>query len=153
MSPSFRMGEIRKALADLEDNGTIVKGFLREGDSTVMWMLKDDVNSPIKKADEMFLLNTQDNLHVYMRYLLKQDCASSDNVVFSGTEVIGSFKGKLTVTGAKIEDLKGTDEAQRFVRNLTLSLGVSTTSRKKEEDKDWDVCEFYQKTHPGSISK
>ena len=153
MSPSFRMGEIRKALADLEDNGTIVKGFLREGDSTVMWMLKDDVNAPIKKADEMFLLNTQDNLHVYMRYLLKQDCASSDNVVFSGTEVIGSFKGKLTVTGAKIEDLKGTDEAQRFVRNLTLSLGVSTTSRKKEEDKDWDVCEFYQKTHPGSISK
>ncbi|MCL1984290.1 MAG: hypothetical protein FWG58_02680, partial [Methanomassiliicoccaceae archaeon] len=104
-------------------------------------------------ADEMFLLNTQDNLHVYMRNIVKQECGSSENVIFSGTEIIGSFKGKLTITGSKTEDLKGTPEALNFVKELSVSLGVSADKKKKEEDKDWDVCEFYHKTHPGSIKK
>ncbi|MCL2607322.1 MAG: ATP-dependent helicase [Methanomassiliicoccaceae archaeon] len=148
---SFRMGELRSALAALEDEGFLVKGFLREGDSTVMWMLKEDIGKNIEVVNEIFILNTQDNLHVYMRDLVKQECGSSENAVFKGTNIIGSFKGKLTVTGAKIEDLKGTDEALRFVKNTAMSLGVSADRRNKEEDKDWDVCEFYHKTHPGSM--
>jgi len=150
---SFRMGEIRATLAELETEGMLVKGFLRKDDPTVMWMLKEDVNKKITKATETFLLNTQDNLHVYIRDMIKQECGSSENVIISGTSIIGSFKGKLTVTGAKIEELKGSDEAKKFVKELSISLGVSADKRKKEEDKDWDVCEFYHKTHPGSIKK
>ncbi|MCL1904872.1 MAG: ATP-dependent helicase [Methanomassiliicoccaceae archaeon] len=149
----FRMGELRSVLADLEDEGLLVKGFFRNDDPTVMWMLSEDVNKKIEPAGEMFLLNTQDNLHVYLRNLVKQECGSSENVIFSGTEIVGSFKGKLTITGAKIEDLKGTPEALKFVKELSTSLGVSADKKQKEEDKDWDVCEFYHKTHPGSIKK
>jgi len=149
----FRMGELRATLADLENDKFIVKGFFRKDDPTVMWMLSDDVDKKIETADEMFLLNTQDNLHVYLRYMAKQECSASENVVIMGTKVIGSFKGKLTVTGAKIEELKGTDDAVKFVKDMATALGVSSDKRKKEEDKDWDVCEFYHKTHPGSIKK
>jgi len=118
-----------------------------------MWMLRDEIDREMEKAEETFLLNTQDNLHVYLRDMVKQECGSSENVVISGTKIIGSFKGKLTVTGSKIEDMKGTDEAVKFVKDLAASLGVPSERRKKEEDKDWDVCEFYHKTHPGSIKK
>ena len=147
-----RMGELRAVLAELEDEGLLVKGFLKEDDPTVMWMLKEDIDKKMPTIDETFLLNTQDNLHVYLRNMVKQECGSSENVVFRGTEIIGSFKGKLTVTGAKIEDLKGNDEALKFIKNTMTALGVSS-DRRKEEDKDWDVCEFYLKTHPGSKSK
>jgi ATP-dependent Lhr-like helicase len=150
---SQRMGELRASLAELEDEGLLVKGFFREGDPTVMWMLKDDINSDIEQADEMFLLNTQDNLHVYLREMIKQECGSSENVIFDGTKIAGSFKGKLTITGAKTDDLRGTDAAVRFVKELSAALGVRADRQKREEDKDWDVCEFYHKTHPGSIKK
>ena len=150
---SYRMGEVRATLADLEDDGTLVKGFLRRDDPTVMWMLREDTDKKMDIADEMFLLNTQDNLHVYLRDMVKQECGASENVVIKGTGIIGSFKGKLTVTGAKTDDLRGTEEALKFVKDLSVSLGVSPDKRKKEEDRDWDVCEFYHKTHPGSIKK
>ena len=150
---SFRMGEIRATLAELEDEGFLIKGFFRKDDPTVMWMLTSDKDKRTVTPDEMFLLNTQDNLHVYLREMIRQECGLSENVVISGTKIIGSFKGKLTVTGAKTDDLKGTDEAIRFVKELSVSLGVSPDRKKKEEDKDWDVCEFYHKTHPGSIKK
>jgi ATP-dependent Lhr-like helicase len=150
---AFRMGELRATLAELEEDGFLVKGFLRKDDPTVLWMLKEDIDNNIETTDEMFLLNTQDNLHVYLRDIIRQECGSSENAVFKGTKIVGSFKGKLTVTGAKIEDLKGTDEALRFIKDMSMLLGVSSEKRKKEEDKDWDVCEFYHKTHPGSIMK
>jgi len=148
-----RMGELRSMLAELESEGLLAKGFLRKDDPTVMWMLKEDIGKRTEPSEEMFLLNTQDNLHVYLRNLVKQECGASENVVFRGTKIIGSFKGKLTVTGAKIEDLKGNDDALRFIKNLMMQLGVSSTDRAKEEDKDWDVCEFYHKTNPGSRDK
>ncbi|MCL2786626.1 MAG: winged helix DNA-binding domain-containing protein, partial [Methanomassiliicoccaceae archaeon] len=150
---SFRMGELRATLAELENEGLIVKGFLRRDDPTVMWMLAADIDRMPERKEEMFLLNTQDNLHVYLREMIRQECGSSENVVMHGTRIIGSFKGKLTVAGAKIEDLRGSDEAIKFVKELSISLGVSPDKRKREEDRDWDVCEFYHKTHPGSIKK
>jgi len=150
---AVRMGELRAVLAELEDEGMLAKGFFREDDPTVMWMLAEDIDKEIETFGDMFVLNTQDNLHVYLRDIVKQECGASENVIFKGTEIVGSFKGKLTATGAKTDDLKGTDEALKFVRDLMASLGVSAGKKEKEEDKDWDVCEFYHKTHPGSIKK
>jgi ATP-dependent Lhr-like helicase len=150
---SSRMGELRSILAELEDEGTLVKGFLRKDDPTVVWMLAEDIDKKFEPSDEIFLLNTQDNLHVYLRNIVKQECGSSENVIFKGSNIIGSFKGKLTVAGAKIDDLKGNDEALKYINGLMMSLGVSSRDTAKEEDKDWDVCEFYHKTHPGSREK
>ncbi|MDR0198314.1 MAG: ATP-dependent helicase [Methanomassiliicoccaceae archaeon] len=150
---SSRMAELRSILAELEAEGSLVKGFLRKDDPTVMWILAEDIDKKIEMTDETFLLNTQDNLHVYLRNMVKEECGASENAVFRGTKIIGSFKGKLTVTGAKVDDLKGSDDAVRYVKELMTALGVSSSDRAKEEDRDWDVCEFYHKTHPGSRTK
>jgi ATP-dependent Lhr-like helicase len=148
-----RMGVVRQMLAELEDDGTIVKGFFIKDDPTVVWMLKDDIDAPIRPLrDEMLLLNSQDNLHVYFRDMIKREVGSTDNVVFKGTKIIGSFKGKLTIAGAKIEDFQGSPEAKRYIKEIAVSLGVKIDSdQRKEEDRDWDVSEFYIKMNPGAI--
>ena len=116
-------------------------------------MLKSDIDLPIRPLrNEIFLLNTQDNLHVYLRDIIKREAGATENVIFKGTRIIGSFKGKLTIAGAKVEDFKGSPEAKRYLKDLSLSLGVSIEDHKKEqEDKDWDLSEFFIKSNPGAI--
>ena len=148
-----RMSVVRRILTELEDEGFLVKGFLYKDDPTVVWMLKSDIDTPIRPLrNEMFLLNTQDNLHVYLRDIIKREAGATENVIFKGTRIIGSFKGKLTIAGAKVEDFKGSPEAKRYIKDLALSLGVSIDDQKKEqEDKDWDLSEFFIKSNPGAI--
>ena len=150
---STRMSVIRRILGELEDEGFIVKGFFMKDDPTLAWMLKSDVDTPIHTLrNEMFLLNTQDNLHVYLREMIKREAGATENVIFKGTKIIGSFKGKMTISGAKVEDFKGSPEAKRFLKDTSISLGVKMEDTQRiQEDKDWDVSEFYIKTNPGAI--
>jgi ATP-dependent Lhr-like helicase len=150
---NVRMSIVRKILAELEDEGMLVKGFLFRDDPTVVWMLKSDIDGPVHSLrNETFLLNTQDNLHVYLRDMIKREAGATENVVFKGTRIIGSFKGKMTISGAKVEDFKGSPEAKRYIKDLSISLGVKIEDTQRiQEDKDWDVSEFYIKTNPGAI--
>ncbi|MBP6021263.1 MAG: ATP-dependent helicase [Candidatus Methanomethylophilaceae archaeon] len=146
----LRMAQIRQVLADLEEEGTLVKGFLSEDDSTLRWMLKDDIDAEVEEFTDKFLLNTQDNLHVYLRDYLKKACGGVECVVFFGTEIVGSFKGKVAASGAKVEDFKGSDKAMRFIIDTAKQLGVKIDDGRHPEDEDWDVSEFYLKTNPGA---
>ena len=148
---SLKMGIIRQVLAELEEEGMLVKGFFNENSATVYWMLKEDVDKRIEPVRDLLLLNTQDNLHVYLRNLIKREVGATENVIFKGTRIIGSFKGKLTVSGAKVEDFKGTGEAQRFLKETAIAFGVKIEKEEDPDDRDWNVSEFYLKTNPGAI--
>lgn len=144
---NLRMGVVRKCLAEFEHDGLLVKGFFKQDDPTVCWMLADDVHKKIEPVEGMLLLNTQDNLHVYLRDIIKREFGT-ENVIFNGTKMIGAFKGKLTPAGSKIEDFKGSDEAYRFIRETAKAWGVKLVEANAE-DEDWDISEFYIKTNPG----
>ena len=150
---SIRMSWIRRILLELEDEGFLVKGFLFRDDPTVVWMLKSDIDEPINTIrNDMFLLNTQDNLHVYFRDYIKREAGATENVIFKGTKIVASFKGKLTISGAKVEDFKGSPEAKRYLKDLSISLGVKIEDTQRiQEDRDWDVSEFFIKSNPGAI--
>ena len=113
-------------------------------------MIAEDVGNRPGRFTEQFLLNTQDNLHIYLRAFLKDEVESSKAVVFSGTRVVGSFKGKVCYTGAKVEDFQGSDRALRILREAAQSAGVSLETERQREDDDWDVSEFYVKVNPGA---
>ncbi len=147
---SVRMAQVRKTLKALEDEGFLKKGFFLRDDPVLRWMLAEDVGNRPGRFTEQFLLNTQDNLHIYLRAFLKDEVESSKAVVFSGTRVVGSFKGKVCYTGAKVEDFQGSDRALRILREAAQSAGVSLETERQREDDDWDVSEFYVKVNPGA---
>ena len=146
---NMRMGIVRRCLSELETEGLLVKGFFRKDDPTVCWMLKEDVNGKVTPVTGMMLLNTQDNLHIYFRDIIKRE-VGTENVIFNGTRIIASFKGKLTASGSKIEDFKGPEEAYRFLKETAIMLGVKIVEKDNDDD-DWDVSEFYLKTNPGAV--
>ena len=145
----FRMGTIRSVLSKLEKDGFLVKGFFREGYSTLYWMLATDLGKKIDKVRDLMVLNTQDNLHVYLRDRIKEQCGATEAAVFRGTDVVGSFKGKVTASGAKVEDFKGPMDIMRFVKMTASKYGVSLRKESERESDEWDSMEFYLKSNPG----
>ncbi len=145
-----RMGETRRILSSLEDEGFLKKGFFVEGDPTLRWMTAADVGKEPIGFGETFVLNTQDNLSLYLRDVIKARCETAKSVVMHGPEIIGSFKGKICASGAKVEEFEGTDRAGRVMKEAAQSVGVRLESQREQDDDDWDVSEFYSKLNLGS---
>ena len=145
----FRMGIIRRVLADLEDEGLLVKGYLREDSSTLYWMLAADYGKKVDKVRDLMVLNTQDNLHVYLRDRIKDQCGATEAAVFRGSDVVASFRGKITASGAKVEEFKGPMDILRFVKMTASKYGVSLRKDSDRESDEWDSMEFYLKSNPG----
>jgi len=146
-----KMSVIRKLLSDLEKEGFLVKGFLMKDDPTLRWILKEDAEMMPEPFKETFLLNTQDNLHIYLRNMIKRECGATKCVIFNGTKIIGSFEGKISSSGTKVDNFEGSDKAHKHIKELARSLGVKMEESKRQEEDDWDVSEFYLKTNPGAI--
>lgn len=144
-----RMSLTRKILASLEDEGYLSKGFLLEGSPTPYWMLAEDVETKVRPFTGMFLLNTQDNLSLYLRDYIKKECGGTVSVVFSGTKIIAHFKGKLTPTSAKVEDFEGSDMAKKYLEDLAHIYGIQLVEGREQVDDDWEASEFYNRVNPG----
>lgn len=145
-----RMSVVRRILRELEDEGFLTKGFFLRDDSTLMWMLSEDVGKGTRRFTESFVLNSQDNLHIYLRDHIKREVGSTKSVIFSGTRIIGSFKGKVCSSGAKVEEFEGSDRAERVLKEAAQSVGMRLDTERQREDDDWDVSEFYIKVNPGA---
>ncbi len=145
-----RMPETRRALSELEAEGFLAKGFFAEDDPTLRWMLASEVGREPLGFSESFVLNPQDNLSLYLRDRIKARCGTARAVVMQGTEIIGSFKGRVGPTGAKVEEFEGSDRARRVLRETAQAMGVSLESEREREDDEWDVSEFYTKLNLGA---
>jgi ATP-dependent Lhr-like helicase len=133
----------------LESEGFVTKGYFIQDDPTLMWMLTEDVGKRPRRFSEKFVLNTQDNLHIYLRDMLKKEVGSTKSVVFSGVRVIGSFKGKVSPSGTKVEDFEGSDMAYRTIKEAAQSVGASIETPVQREDDEWDICTMTTKLNLG----
>jgi ATP-dependent Lhr-like helicase len=147
---AVRMPTVRAALRSLEDEGFLKKGFFLEGDPALRWMIAEDVGKDPEPFTDTFLLNTQDNLHIYLRSLLKGEVTSGKCLIFSGTRPVGSFKGKVCPTGVKVEEFEGSDRAMAILKSVAEISGVSLETERQREDDDWSVSESYIKFNPGA---
>ena len=84
-----------------------------------------------------------------LRDRIKEQCGATEAAVFRGTDVVGSFKGKVTASGAKVEDFKGPMDIMRFVKMTASKYGVSLRKDSERESDEWDSMEFYLKSNPG----
>lgn len=148
----FGMRELRSLLQELEGDGYLVKGFFREGDSTVHWMLEEDCQRDFPVDDTEFILSHQDNLHVYLRDMIKEEHSSADTLVFSGPRIIGSMRSRIGPLSIKVEDFQGDRQAWTVVKDLARSRGLALELPETgEEEDDWELWDFYMKTHPGEF--
>ena len=70
--------------------------------------------------------------------------------IWKGTRIVGSFKGKVCASGAKVEEFQGSDRAARILKEAAQSVGVSLETQRQRDDDDWDVSEFYLKVNTGA---
>lgn len=144
------MYEVRSILRELEDEGFVKKGFFIVDNPTLHWMLSEDVGLHQNEFTDCFVLNTQDNLYFYMKDYIKNECSASRSVVFSGTHIIGSFKGSICSSGANIKDFEGSGLAKRTLREAARSVGKRIEIDKQDEDDEQDISEFCVKVNLGA---
>ena len=147
---SSRMGVTRRVLKELEAEGLITKGFFIRDDPVLRWMLTEDIGKTSRRAGESLIINSQDNLSVYFRDSFKNETGTSRSVIIANNKVIGSFVGKITAAGAKVEDFQGNDRAARMMKEAAQSVGARLESQRQRDDDDWDVSEFYTKVNTGA---
>lgn len=149
-----RMSEIRSVLAILEEEGFLSKGFLVKDDPMVMWILAEDVDKKQILHGNTFILNSQDNLHVFLRPWIRKETGKSNPVIIKGTEIIGNFKGRLSHAGSRISDFEGSDRAFRYLNTVARTMGTPVgKTEDKDHEEDWDAVEFYLKSNPGAATR
>jgi len=88
------MAELRAILGRMERDGTLVKGFLQEGDDTLMWLVKEDLQQVRGHAFQgSFVLHQSDRLAHYLSEEVRQEFGlGACYVIYSGTHRTGAFK-------------------------------------------------------------
>ncbi len=145
-SHEYKMEETRKLLRQLEREGHLVKGFFREGDSTLYWVLKEDLDKLGKIAfREQFILTPRDNLSVYLREEIRKRWNSGYRMVaFDGTEMIAAFKVRFRKGEIVITDFEGETEARNILKDFSIENDIRIVEESKEMD-DWEMVMWYEK--------
>jgi ATP-dependent Lhr-like helicase len=145
------MRELRSMLAELEQDGMLVKGFLLEGDDTMHWMLANDVGS-IRgiEAPDRFVLTSDDNLAVYLQYpWIRNQFGCTCNVIFEGVEMKAAYKARTRGKDIVIVEFTGDREARRTLNEHIRTLGLTLRDEEGDRLAEWEIQEFFEKTHLG----
>jgi ATP-dependent Lhr-like helicase len=145
------MRELRDILAKLEDENVLVKGFLVEGDEAVHWMLAADAEKKIALPKDEFVLTPMDNLSYLLYPLIREKFGSWQYVVFQGAEMIGAFKGRKKGKDLYVYDVVGGKEVKRIMAEGIRQLNMTIREGQIGGTQEWELQEFYEKTHPGEI--
>jgi ATP-dependent Lhr-like helicase len=145
------MRELRKILRRLEDGGLLVKGYLLRGSGTLYWCTRNAFER-IGKADfkEGFVLSPEDNLTQYLRASFRDLMPDTGrHAVFLGSNMIGSFEGKVHGNKLLVSDIQGGPECEELIDKHARKLGLALADRGEGRISDWEIMDFYQRTHPG----
>jgi len=146
---TFSMRELRRILRELEDNGTLVKGYLREKDDTLYWIIKSDVRKMgKKKVEEGFVLAPQDRLVLYLRDVWKLRFGEVDQfLIFDGAECCGRFRAKLERHEITVWDFEGNVRANEIFREFSSRIGRTAQRGDEERLSEWEIADFFEKTY------
>ncbi|MFQ6107362.1 MAG: ATP-dependent helicase [Thermoplasmata archaeon] len=144
----FRMEEIRSVLKELEQEGVLVKGFLREGSDKIYWMMKEDVDRMGNiMVDRKFVLTPFDLLFHYLRSRIGAEFKMGwCFVIFDGPKMIGAFKARKKREELTITEFLGGEDARAIVREFASSNRLWIREETRDED-DWEIVEWYERIY------
>jgi hypothetical protein len=149
----LRMRELRRLLRDLERRGTLVKGHLLKGSSTIYWATTEAYEALVngERLDEGVVLSPEDNLYQFLKASFRDLMPSGGrHAVLLGPRLIGSFEGKIREGSLVITDVDGDAACRRVIDWYSRMLGMRLRETRRADASDWEVMEFYEKSHPGA---
>ena len=149
MLSEFPMREIREILADLEGEGFLVKGFLDRDSGSLHWMLSEELASIGPRFDGGFVLTPEDNLYHYLRPWIKERCDGLVSLILQGSGIIGHFRSKRKGNDITVLDFHGGREARSLLSDHIKAMRLTVRGEEPQVIPDWEIQEFYEKTHPG----
>lgn len=149
------MRRIRQTLRRLEDAGLLVKGYLLRGSGQLYWATNEAyAGLGSVRFDADIVLSPEDNLTQYLRAGFRRILPETGrHIVFRGPELIGSFLGRIREGRLEVRDLVGEPECEEIIENHAKTLGLALAEREEGRIPDWEIVDFYQRTHPGINEK
>ncbi len=148
----LRMREVRSILRGLERRGQLVKGHLLRGSSTVYWATKEAHDALVQgeRFSGQVVLAPEDNLYQLLKASFRDLMPPSGRyAVLDGTDVVGSFAGKVRNGSLVVDDMDGGPSCRRIVDEYARMLGMRLRGARRADAPDWEIMEFYEKSHPG----
>jgi ATP-dependent Lhr-like helicase len=143
----FRMHEIRDYLSEQEAGGRLAKGFFIEGDETLYWMIRDDLDriGPLS-CDESFVLSPFDQLALFLAAEIRRKFRiGSCFVIFNKGEMTGAFKGTKKGNTLILSQFVGGEEEQGILRSFERQWGLRVTAHEEgEQMDDWEIMRFWE---------
>jgi ATP-dependent Lhr-like helicase len=145
------MREIRKTLRALEDEGQLVKGYLLRGSGILNWAQVAAFEALGKTVfSGSVVLSPEDNLVLYLRAGFRDLLPETGrHAIFSGATLVGSFNGRLKGGRLEIDSLTGEPDCAQIISEYAKRLGLALTDREEGRIPEWEIMEFFQKSHPG----
>jgi len=111
------MAELREILSKLEKEGTLVKGFLKEGSETLYWIISEDLERVKGHLFQgSFVLTQADRLSHYLSEDVKQKFGlGACNVIFSSTRTTGAFKMSKRGKDVVITEFRGGNQERHVI--------------------------------------
>ena len=151
LKSSLGMRQLRELLSEMENEGTLAKGYLEKGSDTLYWILADDVTS-LKKAEfrRRFIATQDDRIVAYFAEEVRSKLGiGSSNLIFDGPEVVGAFKGRIKENEVRVDRFEGEESIREMLQELASEMGILVRKKAVTHDEEWDVVGFYERTHPG----
>ncbi|MDH4122557.1 MAG: ATP-dependent helicase [Thermoplasmata archaeon] len=145
----FGMRDLRRALRELEAEGFLSKGYLREDNETLYWVIRSDFGK-IEKAKflEAFVLSPQDRLVTFLRDAWGIRFGEVGQfIIFEGIEVIGKFRAKIDRHDIEIWDFEGNVRANEILRAFNAKLGKGILKEDNKRLSEWEITDFFERTN------
>jgi hypothetical protein len=73
--------------------------------------------------------------------------------IFRGITLIGSFEKRTKGNQKEFTDLRGEKACEQIMADYARIVGVATTEKDDERVPDWEIVDFFHKSHPGMSLK
>jgi ATP-dependent Lhr-like helicase len=152
LSGDLSMREVRAGLRRLERERFLVKGHLLRGSNVIHWASEKAFGMLGQAGPRAeVVIAPSDSLTTFLRAAYRDILPETGRyAVFSGSKMVGSFEGRLAKGGLTVSDIVGGTECRRVIEAHARTLGLALSEDSEGSLSDWEVMEFYRKSHPGA---
>jgi len=145
----FGMRELRRILRELEAEGFLSKGYLRENSETLYWVVRADLPKLAEASfSEGFVLAPQDRLLVYLRDSWGMKLGDAGQyLIFDGIELVGRFRAKIDRHEISIWDSEVNDRANEILKGFLSKLGRGIQKEQEKRLSEWEITDFFERSN------